>query len=460
MSKKITVSSIITSMMILLVIGFVLFFILFKIYQKKSDGNIADSTKITHKNVEITKQSAGSEKSDAQAISETAHVPNTKKGTKISAPHKLPASTVIEKTTINKEQPKPSPQKTTPVRNPGETDKIIRYETVRDDENHPDHALMQHRKEQFGIEKSLDLIVRSDEKVQVGDAVAPIKKIADRLQLNQGKIVEDDLTDTFQMEMKPRLNDSHVNDQADDHNIAFQSSIVDQPEKPAPLETLPQSQSEKPSLIEKNIPAQQSIPIELGKPEPVHKKKPDNRMERLQFVQGYPFIQKKKTDTIKKNIETESLEKPETNRIDSVGDMSPETRLDVYPPTTPKPFEKSTYLGIRVVKPGTNIWDIHFSLLKEYFNFRGVKLSPFADEPRNSGKSSGIGKILKFSEQLVNIYNLESRTFENNLDVIHPMSVIIIYNMTQIFGILDQIDYSVIDRIEFDGESLWIPSVQ
>jgi hypothetical protein len=30
--------------------------------------------------------------------------------------------------------------------------------------------------------------------------------------------------------------------------------------------------------------------------------------------------------------------------------------------------------------------------------------------------------------------------------------------MSQIFGVLDDIDYSVIDRIEFDGEALWIPS--
>jgi len=115
------------------------------------------------------------------------------------------------------------------------------------------------------------------------------------------------------------------------------------------------------------------------------------------------------------------------------------------------------YLGIHVVKPGSNIWDIHYTLLKDYFENKGVSLSSRSDEPNEFGYSSGIGKILKFSEKLVYIFNIQTKTFDPNLDMIEPDSIIVIYNMNQIFDLLNKLDYSKIDRIEFDGETIWLP---
>ncbi len=130
---------------------------------------------------------------------------------------------------------------------------------------------------------------------------------------------------------------------------------------------------------------------------------------------------------------------------------------DVEGGTTIK--DKNEY-GIHVVQPEDNIWNIHFRLLKEYYNHKGINVSPLADEPNLRGRSSGVGKILKFSEHMVHIYDVKEDKLEMNLDQIYPLSKIIIYNMTHIFALLDRIDYKAVHRIEFDGETLWLPAEQ
>jgi len=123
-----------------------------------------------------------------------------------------------------------------------------------------------------------------------------------------------------------------------------------------------------------------------------------------------------------------------------------------------KPHENA--FGIHVVQTKENIWDIHFNLLKEYYDHKGIQLSPMADEPDSLGYSSGVGKVLKFSENLVHIYNLRERRLEADFDHIYPLSKIVIYNMDRVFALLDRIDYKNVNRIEFDGETLWLPPIQ
>jgi hypothetical protein len=120
--------------------------------------------------------------------------------------------------------------------------------------------------------------------------------------------------------------------------------------------------------------------------------------------------------------------------------------------------ERPLEYGIHVVHEDDNIWDIHFKLLKDYYDHKGIQVSPLADEPDVRGKSSGIGKILKFSEHMVHIYNVQEGRLEYNLDQIYPFSKIVVYNMSYIFALLDRIDYKDVARIEFDGETLWLPA--
>ncbi|MCJ7617045.1 MAG: hypothetical protein MUO43_10970 [Desulfobacterales bacterium] len=120
------------------------------------------------------------------------------------------------------------------------------------------------------------------------------------------------------------------------------------------------------------------------------------------------------------------------------------------------PDGRTKAFGIYVVKPEDNIWDIHFKFLKDYFDHKGITLAPLADEPDRKGFSSGIGKILKFSEKTVNIYNIKERKIAVDLNLIYPLSKVVVYNMDRIFALLDQIDYNNANRIQFDGETLWI----
>ena len=114
--------------------------------------------------------------------------------------------------------------------------------------------------------------------------------------------------------------------------------------------------------------------------------------------------------------------------------------------------------GIHVVQPGDNIWNIHLQFLKDYFDHRNTLLSPLADEPVGNGRSSGIGRILKFSENVVYIYNLKERKLEMDINRIQPLSKVVIYNMREILDLLEQIDFKNVDRIRFDGDTIWIPA--
>jgi hypothetical protein len=114
--------------------------------------------------------------------------------------------------------------------------------------------------------------------------------------------------------------------------------------------------------------------------------------------------------------------------------------------------------GIHVVKPGDSIWKIHFNLLRGYFLLKGIVLSRWSDEPLRTGKSSGVARILKFSESMVSIYNVKERKLEKDLNSLQPNSKIAVFNIGQTLDLFKQIDYRHVDRVRFDGKNLWIPS--
>jgi len=211
-----------------------------------------------------------------------------------------------------------SPEK---ARAPIPSEKVIDYGKLKDDKDKALSALMQERKAAYGIEESIDMIVKSDESIKIGEKTIPMKEILDEVRLKEGEILETNLG------------------------------------------------------------------TKAGK-------------------------------------------------------------------------EKPRDYGIHVVQAGQNIWDIHFKLLKDYSEHKGIELSPLADEPDRLGHSSGFGKILKFSEHMVHIYNVKEHKLETDLDLIHPLSKVVIYNMGHIFALLDRIDYRDVHRIEFDGETLWLPAEQ
>jgi len=120
------------------------------------------------------------------------------------------------------------------------------------------------------------------------------------------------------------------------------------------------------------------------------------------------------------------------------------------------PQAVTTY-GVYVVQPGDNIWNIHFRMLKEFYSRHGIRLGETADEPESSGLSSGVGKILKFSEAMVIIYNIKEKKVTEDVNIIDPLSKVVIYNMDEIFALLEQIDFNQVGRLRFDGSNIWIP---
>ena len=114
--------------------------------------------------------------------------------------------------------------------------------------------------------------------------------------------------------------------------------------------------------------------------------------------------------------------------------------------------------GIYVVQPGDNLWNIHFRILKDYYAAKGIEVEEKADEPGNTGMSSGVGKILKFSETMVVIYNLLEEKVTRDINIIEPLSKVVVYNMTAVFNLLEEINFDNVNRLQFDGKNIWIPA--
>ncbi len=114
--------------------------------------------------------------------------------------------------------------------------------------------------------------------------------------------------------------------------------------------------------------------------------------------------------------------------------------------------------GIHVVQPGDNIWNIHFNILKEYYALKDIQVESKADEPGIRGFSTGVGKVLKFSETMVIIYNLIEKEVAENINLLEPLSKIVVYNMDTVFTLLEEINYNNVDKIQFDGKNIWIPA--
>ena len=126
-------------------------------------------------------------------------------------------------------------------------------------------------------------------------------------------------------------------------------------------------------------------------------------------------------------------------------------------PTAPPPVsptkQPDSYYGIYVVRPGDNLWNIHFALLREYFGARGTVILPIADEPL-SHRSSGVGCMLKYAEKMVYIFNLKTKMLSMDLDLLQPQEKIVIFNLSNLNKILSPLSAEQIDAIRFDGQDL------
>lgn len=157
------------------------------------------------------------------------------------------------------------------------------------------------------------------------------------------------------------------------------------------------------------------------------------------------FTVGKNTVSMQKILEKAFVEKGQVfeEEISDSGETSP-SKINAY--------------GIYVVQPGDNIWNIHFRILKDYYASKGIRIEQLADEPGSGGKSSGVGKILKFSETMVIIYNMVEEKVTQDINIIEPLSKVVVYNMDAVFSLLEEVDFENVDRLQFDGKNIWIPA--
>ena len=125
-------------------------------------------------------------------------------------------------------------------------------------------------------------------------------------------------------------------------------------------------------------------------------------------------------------------------------------------PPVPQVKKSVDYYGVYVVRPGDNLWDIHFAFLREYLHHRGIAVGKYDDEWRN-GKSTGVARVLKWAEGMVKIFNLRTRKLEKDLDLLEPKEKVVIFNLSQLGRILGAVNRDEINDIRYDGVNLYLP---
>ncbi len=414
---------------------------------------------------------------------------------------------------------------------------VIRYQ----EDDQAVRELMRRRKEELGLDESVDMIVKPDETLTIGDTTIPMKEILDKIRIRKGGVVEEDLNPEAaalnRQRMMVRLHEKL--DESEKRFWELEETLAD-PTATREAEELEQKVAEHARLGEivtdyqtykdtlREIEIRKQM-LEAGDPEqavrrqleilneraasletdlrkglqaavPAPDPEPDDTEELVEALTqaenryweldtalkdpetaGSPeavtqMIQERarlrdlvavfqeykevreKTAKIQALLDKDSTEVAQAIQNELNALRMARNDLEDALISRLLPAEGIEIYGVYVVQPGDNIWNIHFEFLKEYFRNRGVRLSPASDEKTPKGVSSGVGKILKFSEKMVHIFNLRERELESDLDMIHPLSKIVVFNMGQAFDLLNQIDYENITEIRFDGENLWVPA--
>ncbi len=422
----------------------------------------------------------------------------------------------------------PSPQAAPPEAPGG----VIQFDS--DDEEL--RELMARRKARYGLKDSVDMVVESDETIQVGGISVPMEEILERIRLKSGDLVETDLGPTLSTvsegeridRLYTQLKEKEKRFKALEREIesapagapgtqeklqeyaslrsvmdmygAYRKALSDirewelilesqesQPPREALAEHLDRLEAEKIAL-EQSLSAQLGL---QGDPAANRTKLLETladaraRMAEIDAALASPSLDASAgTDLVRERAalsgQMADLEPYESvlDRIDKTRALTERTdaeaaseiasaltdlnaAADTLEDTLTDrllPDMKTDAYGVYIVRPGDNIWNIHFQFLKENFKYRGITLSPVADEPDARGVSSGVGKILKFAEGMVYIYNLQEQQLEDNIDIIHPLSKIIVFNMARAIELIREIDQEDIKHIQFDGETLWLPA--
>ncbi len=287
--------------------------------------------------------------------------------------------------------------------------------------------MMARRKAELGLDKGVDMIVKPGETIRIGETLVSMDEILDKIRLKTGAIEE--------------------------KNLSGQSAIASSPPKidlPAALNKLSKLEKEYNRLKADVESTSQTV-------DTVTRQRYEKLSEKVRTYQQYEDVIQR-LDRAKKRLSGADKDQIDaiTREIDALN--KEKTELEERILSALRANRDMNAYGIYVVRPEDNIWNIHFQFLRDYFAHKGVNISPAADEPSFSGQSSGVGRLLKFSETMVHIYNLREKKIDPDLNLIHPLSKIVIFNLARVFAMLESINFDEVDRIRFDGETLWLPT--
>lgn len=148
--------------------------------------------------------------------------------------------------------------------------------------------------------------------------------------------------------------------------------------------------------------------------------------------------------------ETEATRARSTDK-ESLGGFARKSQVTQAGEASP---QRVIYYGVRLVRPGENLWEIHYGVVREYFSRRGVDLPLRADEPRPDGRSTGVGRLLKFLESIVHVYDSRQNRLVENLHLLHPNDLIVFFNISDVFGALDHVDPKDLESLRYLGPTL------
>jgi hypothetical protein len=261
------------------------------------------------------------------------------------------------------------------------TTPIIDYEKIKDKSDKGLKELIQERKKEFGVNESVDMVVKSGENIRVGEEVVPLDRILAEIEAQK------------------------------------------KGQQTPPAATTSQSATEFPTAPQ------------LAKPDSELTVTPTRETRQPMPARPGAAPQLAKTDSERTVTQTGKTRQPMPARPGK---------------------EPLSYYGIYVVRPGDNLWNIHFAFLREYFGSRGIQIPPDSDEPVGT-RSSGIGRILKYAETMVHIFNLKTGKLSMNLNLLEPKEKIVVFNLSALDKSLAPLTYGQIDIIRFDGRDLILP---
>jgi len=259
---------------------------------------------------------------------------------------------------------------------------VIDYEKIKKNSDPDIKELVQRRKKELGLDKSVDMVVKSGEIIRVGKEKIALNQILAEIEAKQKDQTVS--VDTLQ-------------------SLQLKSSSSDTKKK-AKVNSV------------KSVPIKQQIT--------------------------------KESFSVKRALKVVSSTKDSQIR-------SSETRSPLMSRSTQLRKQPTSYYGIYLVKDGDNLWNIHFAFMREYFASKDIIVSTAADEPSGT-QSSGVGRILKYAEKMVYIFNLKTKKLSRDINHLKPLEKIVIFNISNLHRILGSLTESQLNTLRFDGMNLFV----